>query len=393
MKASRISGICSGKWLPLLLVLWSCWAVGSRGVEDVGNQSIEELDRVGADLDEKTAQIELDLVELEKQYAEMAQNDSKIEADLDNATKLKDQEKDERVGMEEQLKKAKREVQDKKDTISKLSARISEIHRQEKSLHEKMVSLLDNTKTAVRNISDPSFALVLENNADEWGELPRSMFARTQRVMGSAVLSLPIHTKLHDKLSPTMNVLLTAFMLYGGILGFLFVTFRVYAQLQGRLTIARTLFVADLLIGAFWLFCALLRIASRRDPLYSFNERYENAFFIFQAMALVFYICYVLIRVLILAAKLTIAALLELLSVIIIGNHYYIFVWLPLMVGMPLTATSGTYFAYSVGYLLLGSTRLYAAPTLHEYVANSRLGYALKLRKWKSSDWLRNMPS
>mmetsp|Transcript_21773 Transcript_21773/g.88684 ORF Transcript_21773/g.88684 Transcript_21773/m.88684 type:complete len:190 (+) Transcript_21773:1324-1893(+) len=178
-----------------------------------------------------------------------------------------------------------------------------------------------------------------------------------------------------------MNVLLTAFMLYGGILGFLFVTYRLYAQLQGRLTIARILFIADLLIGAFWLSCALLRIVSRRDPLYIFNERYENAFFIFQAMALVFYICYVLIRVLILAARLTIAALLELLSVIIIGNHYYVFVWLPLMVGMPLTATSWTYFAYSLGYLLMGSARLYAAPTLYEYVANSRLGYALKLRK------------
>ncbi|KAJ8903831.1 hypothetical protein NDN08_000364 [Rhodosorus marinus] len=381
MMVSTISGMCSGKWLPLVLVLWSCWAIGSRGVEDPGNQSVEDLDRLGADLDEKTAQIELELVELEKQYAEMAQNETKIETDLEGATKLKDQEKDERVGMEEQLKKAKREVQDKKDTISKLSARISEIQRQEKSLHAKMMSLLDTTKTAVRNISDPSFALVLENNANEWGELPRSMFARTQRVMGSGVLSLPIHTKLHDKLSPTMNVILTAFMLYGGILGFLFVTYRVYAQLQGHLTIARMLFVADLLIGAFWLFCTLLRIVSKRDPLYSFNERYENAFFIFQAMALVFYICYVLIRVLILAARLTIAALLELLSVIIIGNHYYIFVWLPLMVGMPLTSTSWTYFAYSVGYLLMGSTRLYAAPTLYEYVANSRLGYMLKLRK------------
>uniref|UniRef100_A0A7S2ZJL7 Uncharacterized protein n=1 Tax=Rhodosorus marinus TaxID=101924 RepID=A0A7S2ZJL7_9RHOD len=377
----RISGMCSGKWLPLVLVLWSCWAVGSDGVEDLGNQSVEELNRLGADLDEKTAQIELDLVELEKEYAEMAQNETKIETDLDRATKLKDQEKNERVGMEEQLKKAKREVQDKKDTISKLSARISEIQRQEKSLHEKMASLLDITKTAVRNISDPSFALVLENNANEWGDLPRSMFARTQRVMGSGVLSLPFHTKLHAKLSPTMNVLLTAFMLYGGILGFLFVTYRLYAQLQGRLTIARILFIADLLIGAFWLSCALLRIVSRRDPLYIFNERYENAFFIFQAMALVFYICYVLIRVLILAARLTIAALLELLSVIIIGNHYYVFVWLPLMVGMPLTATSWTYFAYSLGYLLMGSARLYAAPTLYEYVANSRLGYALKLRK------------
>uniref|UniRef100_A0A7S3ECE4 Uncharacterized protein n=1 Tax=Rhodosorus marinus TaxID=101924 RepID=A0A7S3ECE4_9RHOD len=195
----RISGMCSGKWLPLVLVLWSCWAVGSDGVEDLGNQSVEELNRLGADLDEKTAQIELDLVELEKEYAEMAQNETKIETDLDRATKLKDQEKNERVGMEEQLKKAKREVQDKKDTISKLSARISEIQRQEKSLHEKMASLLDITKTAVRNISDPSFALVLENNANEWGDLPRSMFARTQRVMGSGVLSLPFHTKLHAK--------------------------------------------------------------------------------------------------------------------------------------------------------------------------------------------------
>lgn len=83
------------------------------------------------------------------------------------------------------------------------------------------------------------------------------------------------------------------------------------------------------------------------DPLYVMKQRSPTPFFVFQLIACFSYVNFVLLRVLVLASKMTLGALGETLAVVVVGHHYYVRVWQPAILDLPFRGTFFYYFCYA----------------------------------------------
>lgn len=173
---------------------------------------------------------------------------------------------------------------------------------------------------------------------------------------------------------------MASLVLYVIVLGWLYATYRIFVQLEGRLTIARLMFVGDAISGVFWILVILLALALRKDPFEALNITSESIFFLFQLAMLLYYMGSVIVRVIVLAAQLTLRSLVELVAIVIVGHHYYISVWVPSVIGEIVRGNLGPYAAYAVLYFFFAYTRISTFPALEEALVHSRIGSIFGLR-------------
>mmetsp|Transcript_11917 Transcript_11917/g.36318 ORF Transcript_11917/g.36318 Transcript_11917/m.36318 type:complete len:391 (+) Transcript_11917:227-1399(+) len=375
----RMRGAGDVRWVTagLLLSVLSLGVCSARLMEDLHTQTVPQLLSLDVELNERTTSMQETLAQLEEEANLLSRNETELEKDLEDALKNKERVKTERENSEVELVEAKKEVKTKREDISRLSVHIAEIRKEADTLRERIEVTIEKIVNRDRDLNEPSLSQVLDNNKDQWGEVPRSLYSKSQKVIGP-ISGLRMK---HESHTPTWKSLSLAVLIYTSVLTWLYIAYRIYNHLQGRLTIARLLFLGDAINCCFWILVLSLSTVLSRDVFEMIAVRHESAFFLLQMVLLVYYTSYIMVRVLLLAARLNFLALIELLTAIVLGHHYYITVWVPSLIGEEITNNMLIYFCYMGMYLILALLRLYTFPPLYDPVAASQLGSILRLKK------------
>lgn len=269
-------------------------------------------------------------------------------------------EENEKKKRDAELQDAHNALNQKHEDIKKMADRVKDLKGQIVTLQDHLANLTKQNDKSVRRAMKPSLGEVIDARADGWNEVSKSVYKKTKTyvsngVSGAARFSEAYRNKVAS--SPTLDLLATL-LIYGFFVLGAFAVQKVYTKVRGQLTIERLLFLGDAFCAGFWAVMLLCFCFLWMDPLVAVQARSPTIFFFFQLSALICYVNFVLLRVLLLASKLSLSALGETLSVVVVGHHYYVRVWQPAMLDQPIHGTFFYYFCYCWLFVAFAYNRL-----------------------------------
>jgi len=300
--------------------------------EDLSAQSTEQLMQLQEDLKAKIAAADATVARHKATTAELRKKQADLTAEADNLLGAAEWEKSEYTARESELATAKADVLAKQAAMADMLAKVEALKGQIGSLQSTLGVLEKERSATEARYAAPSLADVLDHKAAQWGSVSRGVYNKT---MTSIVPALEAGAAQASAVRERMNrasrggAVAASVLIYGFALLSVLGCLRVWKRVRGNLTVARLLFVGDAFCAAFWAVVITVYIGLGADPLFVLHNRTPGLFFAFQLASLCAYVGYVLLRVVVLAAHLTLSALGELLSVIIVGHHFYIRIFMP----------------------------------------------------------------
>lgn len=320
-----------------------------------------------------------ELAKLEKTLQkQVEEHDAELEAMREGTERLKAEQKlidqeaeklqgakkwelEEKRNREKELEAAKEDVLLKQESITKMSVMVGELKDQIERLEKRLQELNQEKDSTERRYQDPSFVDVLESRAQNWGSVTRNVYNKTMTSVVPALSDMTATARSYRRnISRTSRALefVVSLLIYAFVIGACMAVYRIYNKVRGKLTISRLLFLGDAFCACFWGlmligFCILFD-----DPLYIMKFNAPTPFFVFQLVACFTYVNFVLLRVLVLASKMTLGALGETLAVVVVGHHYYVRVWQPAILDKPFRGTFFYYFCYTVLFSAFAYNRI-----------------------------------
>ena len=337
--------------LTSLGIVFCLFAVCYASVDDeLQSMTSAQLARLERDLQEQVEQHTRQLTNMRKDTEHLKEQQKIIDEEAEKLQGAKKWELEEKEKREKELEDAKEDVYMKQESIQKMSVQVSTLKDQIDTLENKLKQLNREKENTERRYHDPSLLDVLDSRSQNWGNVTRNVYNKTMTDV-VPVLDEMRHTaqNVRRKVSQTSKFLelFASLLIYGFFIASVFITYRIYNKLRGRLTIPRLLFLGDAFCAAFWTVLLLCFAVLLDDPLYVMKQRSPTPFFVFQLVACFSYVNFVLLRVLVLASKMTLGALGETLAVVVVGHHYYVRVWQPAMLDKPFHGTMFYYFCYA----------------------------------------------
>eukprot|EP00180_Rhodochaete_pulchella_P003550 Plantae.Rhodophyta-Rhodochaete_pulchella.ctg6167.p1 GENE.Plantae.Rhodophyta-Rhodochaete_pulchella.ctg6167~~Plantae.Rhodophyta-Rhodochaete_pulchella.ctg6167.p1 ORF type:complete len:322 (+),score=53.53 Plantae.Rhodophyta-Rhodochaete_pulchella.ctg6167:71-967(+) len=234
--------------------------------------------------------------------------------------------------------------------MARMNQHIVELRQEIAKLATKLHVLAQEKETIERKYNQPSIFDVLEPRVPQWGEVSKAVFNTTVRKIVPAVTEISETARLYrERVASTSKflALLTSLVIYGFVLGSVYLSMTLYRKLRGKLTISRLIFACDTFCACFWVLTLICYAVLWADPLHVLQHRTPVLFFVLQLLAIVAYAFYVFLRVVVVAVKMTPGPLGELLSVIVAGQHYYVRVWQPAITDLYFHGTAFYYFCYA----------------------------------------------
>lgn len=333
----------------LLLALFGICFSAEESADDLQKMSSAQLTALEAETKSKVAETNTKLKELRAQTATLKLESDSISEDANKAQGAKDWETEEKHKREEELKQVKLDVESKQRNMEKLQDHVNSLKSR---IDELKVSLqnLTHLKESVSKRNDaPSLLDVMDVKSESWYPLTRNVYKKTRDGVLPTLSSVSGATEAYRKRvssSPILD-LLASILLYGFFIGGIFASHRVYMRVRGQFTVARLLFLGDLFFATFWTLMLVCYCFLWTDPLVAIQSRSPNLFFFFQLGALIIYVNFVLLRVLLLASTLSLSALGETLAVVVVGHHYYIRVFSPTIMDQAIHGTLFYYVCYA----------------------------------------------
>ena len=336
-----------------LLLVYLSYLPTSLALEsnyDLSKMTIPQLDQLEQELKDEVATVQGQVGNLRQITSTLKEDQKAIEDEANKLLGANEWEKEEKRKKEEELIEIKNDVEQKQESMNKISIKVNELRNQIKNLDEKLKVLAKDKIEHEKKIHDPTLIDVLNSKSQGWSGVSKNMYEKTKRDILPAINEFSESARLYQyqvRSRSRFVDLIVSLIIYGFVLAFAAGTYNVYKKVRGNLTIQRLLFIGDAFCAAFWillLFCFCILFS---DPLRVVQQRFPRVFFLYQMSALVSYVAYVFLRVIVLAAKMTFGALFELLAVIIIGHHFYIRVWQPAITDQQLQGTPFYYICYA----------------------------------------------
>ncbi len=272
----------------------------------------------------------------------------------------KDWETAEKRKRDEQLRDVKHDVELKQKSIDEMKNRVTDLKSRIDELKMHLSNLTAQKESVARRNDAPTIRDVLDARAESWNPMAQKVYRKTRDKVIPAITGVTGAAERYRRSVASSPVLdfLASVLLYGFFIGGVIVSMRVYNRVRGHFTIPRLLFLGDAFCAMFWGVMLVCYSFLWTDPLVTIQLRSPNLFFVFQIGALVAYVLFVLLRVLLLASKMSLSALGETLAVVVVGHHYYVRVWQPAMLDTPIHGALFYYICYAWLFVALANSRL-----------------------------------
>lgn len=272
----------------------------------------------------------------------------------------KDWETEQNRKRDEELREVKHSVELKHQHIDEMKNRVSDLksHIDKLTIHLKNLTM--QKEHVARRNDAPTIRDVLDARVESWNPITQKVYRKTRDKVIPAISGVTVVAGRYRRSvasSPLLDFMASV-LLYGFFIGGIFVCMRVYNRVRGRFTIPRLLFLGDAFCAMFWVVMLICYSFLWTDPLVAIQMRSPNFFFVFQLGALIAYVHFVLLRVLMLASKMTLSALGETLAVVVVGHHYYVRVWQPAVMDTPIHGALFYYICYAWLFVALANSRL-----------------------------------
>lgn len=319
------------------------------------DDQLQSMSSAGLASLEKTLRSQVDehdkeLAEMKEETDRLKKEQKTVDQEAEQLAGAKQWELDEKARREKELDSAKEDVMAKQESISKMSVQVANLKDQIGALQNRLQLLNHERDTSEKRYRDPSLADVLESRSHRWSNVTRNVYQKTVSEFVPALTDMTETARSYRRqVSKTSKFLelLASLIIYSFIIAASLASYRIYTKVRGKLTIARLLFLGDAFCACFWTVMLICFTILFDDPLFVMKERSPMFFFAFQLIACFSYVNFVLLRVLVLASKMTLGALGETLAVVIVGHHYYVRVWQPAMLDKPFRGTFFYYFCYA----------------------------------------------
>lgn len=330
-----------------LTYIVACYATVEDELRGMTSSQLSKLEKT---LQGQVDEHDLELNTMRKDTQRLKAEQKVIDQEAEKLQGAKQWELKQKETREKELEKAKQDVQMKQESISKMSVQVGDLKDQIEKLENRLQELNKEKDSTERRYQDPSLVDVLESRSHNWGSVTRNVYNKTMQNVVPAFSEMTETARAYRrKVSRSSRALefLVSLLIYGFVIGVGAAIYRIYNKVRGKLTISRLLFLGDTVCAAFWAimlvgFCVLLD-----DPPYVMKQNAPTPFFVFQLLACFTYVNFVLLRVLVLASKMTLGALGETLAVVVVGHHYYVRVWQPAILDKPFRGTFFYYFCYA----------------------------------------------
>lgn len=314
------------------------------------SMSSAELAALEKDLRAQVEQHNREVVDMTTETDRLKKEQEIVDEEAARLVGAKQWELNEKARREKELEAAKEDVLAKQESIAKMSAEVANLKDHIGSLDLRLQELNHEKDISERKMKDPSLGDVFESKSHKWSKVTKQVYQKTLDDIVPVLSDMSESAKgLRRRVSKTSKILelLVSLIIYGFVVFSAFAIYRVYSKVRGNLTIGRLLFIGDSFCACFWTMMLICFMILFEDPLYIVKQRSPAFFFVFQLIACFSYVNFVLLRVIVLASKMTLGALGETLAVVVVGHHYYIRVWQPSMLDRPFRGTFFYYFCYA----------------------------------------------
>lgn len=331
----------------LVLSIASCHASVDEKLQSMTSAGLANLERT---LKEEVDRHEVELKTMRDSTERLKAEQKTIDEEAERLQGAKEWELHEKAKREKELSAAKEDVMLKQESITKMSDEVNQLKDQIEKLESRLQELNQEKDSTERRYHDPSLVDVLESRSQNWGNVTRNVYDKTMNnvvpVFSEMTETARSYRRRVSRSSKSLEVV-ASFVIYGFVIASVLAVYRIYNRIKGKLTISRLLFLGDAFCACFWAIMLLCFGVLLDDPLYVMKMRSPTPFFIFQLAACFSYVNFVLLRVLVLASKMTLGALGETLAVVVVGHHYYVRVWQPAILDKPFRGTFFYYFCYA----------------------------------------------
>uniref|UniRef100_A0A7S1XHL5 Uncharacterized protein n=1 Tax=Erythrolobus australicus TaxID=1077150 RepID=A0A7S1XHL5_9RHOD len=233
-----------------------------------------------------------------------------------------------------QVSTLQKQVEEMEGSLKSIGTSIEDLEVEVTSGKAKLAELELERQLTQKRVDDPSLVDVLEASSNQWNPVSREIYKKAVKEVIPAVDTLRSTASAYQQQVTKMSrfvALAVSLLVYGFVFAFLSGVVMVFRKVRGRFTLPRMLFIGDLFSTLFWAIMLVLYALLWTDPMLVIQNRMPAVFFVFQLSVLVSYVVYVYLRVIMFAEDLSWSTLGELLSVIVVGHHYYLRVWQPAM--------------------------------------------------------------
>lgn len=327
--------------------IFPCYATVDEHLQSMTSTELAKLEKT---LQTQVHEHDVELETMRKDTQRLKAEQKVIDEEAERLQGAKKWELEQKQSREKELEKAKDDVLLKQESIAKMSVQVGDLKDQIDKLENRLQELNKEKDKTEKKYQDPSLVDVLESRSHNWGSVTRNVYNKTMLNVVPAFSEITETARAYRrKVSRSSRALefLVSLVIYGFVIGSGVAIYRIYNKVRGKLTISRLLFLGDAFCAGFWAVMLLCFCVLLDDPPYVMKQNAPTPFFVFQLVACFSYVNFVLLRVLVLASKMTLGALGETLAVVVVGHHYYVRVWQPAILDKPFRGTFFYYFCYA----------------------------------------------
>lgn len=368
--------VCRGAWgFLVLFVVFS--PVGNAAYSVANDLPLGLAQLPESELVELMERLENDNVKsdraldaLRKDLSQLSEEKESLENEAETLATDRQKEAKRKIERDAELEKAKVEIQAKQASISMMNVRERELRDQLASLESNLAELSRENEKTKKKYTDPSVFDVLAAKAPTWDPVPRNIFNKTLHQVVPVVSELShFSTRYQRKISQASPAvaMLASLLVYGFVCYIMYISWKIYKRVRCQLTMNRLIFLGDVICALFWALILVCYLFLFDDPLHVVQTRCAALFFVFQASAFIAYMGHILLRIIVLSCKLSLHALGETLAVTVVGQHYYLRVWQPAIVDMPVRGALFYYMCYVVVFGAFATSRITAFMPLRQH--------------------------
>jgi hypothetical protein len=318
-------------------------AQDAREIGELSSSEVEDLERR---LKREIADIELELNDAKSATVALRDKQEKVDREAEKMQDEKKREAAEKERRYKELDSIKQEVREKQAAIGKMNIHSAQLNEHINKLQRTLDMLTNESLMAEMRLKEPSLLDMLDTRSQNWSSVPRQVYLKTFHDVAPALSEITAFANEYRQRVRSSSRALevcVSMLLYGFAVGSFYVLSRIYARVRGNFTVDRILFLGDAICACFWTLVLICFVVLWKDPITVAQSRSPVFFFVFQLSAFCGYVLYVLLRVLVVATEMTVTALGEAFCVIVVGQHYYVRIWQPVILD---EAPRGSLFYY-----------------------------------------------
>lgn len=352
--------------------------------------SIDDLLHVEHDLRGQNGRIDKHVASLHGRLRKLRDKHNKLEETEKKVGSARDFEVRQRKARELDVERANAEIETKKQQIALLNQETTKLRENIHDLSEKVNSLNEEKHHLEDLYMHPSLEEALLNDAERLGPIPQRIANKTVRnIFPELEIGLVEAEQARQIMQqrPTVANIFTSFVVYLLAVLLIWLAYCGVRNVGRRLTMTKMLFSVDMAFVALWSLVAITNVLVGNDPFQTMTASHSGFSLIVQVLMMGCLFMNIVFRCLYLANSMTVSSFMELMCVIIVAQHYYQCVWIPIL----LDENVRTVFWSYIGYMLInGWLAVHRARSLGRPISKLRTEFEEVDGIVKSGEWLKS---